>query len=136
MSKIEHGTATPSLATLAAISRALKVPTARLFASSDQRADYSLVRAGRGILVRRKASKSGFSFELLGHLLSGEKFVEPYLVTVTNEAAPSPGFQHTGIQAIYMLEGQMSFRYADEVVDLSLGDTLVFDGNGIHVMRA
>jgi transcriptional regulator with XRE-family HTH domain len=132
LSKIERGTTTPSFATLSSLSRALKVPVARFFASHDQRADLSLVRSGRGIAVQRRGSKAGFSYELLGHLLSGEKYVEPYLVTISSEATPSPGFQHTGIEFMHILSGRMAFRYADTVVDIGPGDTLVFDANAVH----
>lgn len=31
-----------------------------------------------------------------------------------------------------MLSGSMSFRYADKVLELYPGDTLVFDGNAVH----
>jgi len=132
LSKIERGSATPSFASLASIAAVLKVPVARLFASQEQRADYSLVRAGKGIPVRRRGAKAGSEYELLGHLLSGEKYVEPYLVTLTCTSNPSPGFQHTGIEFMYILEGSMAFRYADAVVDLHSGDSLVFDANSIH----
>lgn len=132
LSKIERGSTTPSFGTLVAISNALKVPVARLFASHEQRADYSLVRAGKGISVRRRGSRVGLDYELLGHLLSGEKYVEPYLVTLSSDSSTSPGFQHTGIEFMYMIEGSMVYRYADAVVELRPGDTMVFDANSIH----
>lgn len=132
LSKIERGSTTPSFSTLVAISTALKVPVARLFASYEQRADYSLVRAGKGISVQRRGSRVGLGYELLGHLLSGEKYVEPYLVTLSSESSTSPGFQHTGIEFMYMLEGSMTYRYGDALVELKPGDTLVFDANSIH----
>jgi transcriptional regulator with XRE-family HTH domain len=55
LSKIERGTTTPSFATLSALSVDLKVPVARLFAGHFKREDFSLVRAGRGIDVQRRA---------------------------------------------------------------------------------
>lgn len=132
LSKIEGGTATPSFTTLLSLAGALKVPVARLFASHDQRADYSLVRAGKGIHVQRRGSKAGIDYHLLGHLLSGEKYVEPYLVTINETATNSPGFQHTGIEFMYILEGSMVYRYADALVDVHPGDTLVFDASSVH----
>ena len=132
LSKIEGGTATPSFATLLSLSRALRVPVARLFAGHDQRADYSLVRAGSGIDVQRRGSKAGIKYRLVGHLLSGEKYVEPYLVTISETAADSPGFQHAGIEFMYILEGSMIYRYADTLAEVHPGDTLVFDANAVH----
>jgi len=132
ISKLETGQVTPSLATLLAVAKALNVPVARLFVGQEKRADYSLVRAGDGIHVRRGGARQGFDYRLLGHLLSGEKYIEPYLVEITEEAAPSPGFQHTGIEFMYMLAGRMTFRYAEDLIDLGPGDSLVFDANGVH----
>ncbi|WP_175525698.1 XRE family transcriptional regulator [Bosea sp. OK403] len=132
LSKIESGQSTPSFATLLALSSVLKVPVARLFASHNTHADYSLVRAGKGIDVQRRGSKTGFNYQLLGHLLSGEKYAEPYLVTISDTASPSPGFQHTGLEFMYILEGSMIYRYADTLVELHPGDTMVFDANSIH----
>jgi len=132
LSKIENGTTTPSFTTLSSLAEALRVPVARLFAGHDQRADYSLVRAGKGISVQRRGSKAGLDYELLGHLLSGDKFAEPYLVTISEDAAPSPGFQHTGIEFLHVLEGEMVYRYADTLVELGPGDTMLFDANSVH----
>lgn len=132
VSKLESGQTTPSLATLLAVAKALNVPVARLFVGQEKRADYSLVRAGDGIHVRRHGNRKGFDYRLLGHLLSGEKFVEPYLISISEDAAPSPGFQHTGIEFMYMLSGRMTFRYSEDLIDLAPGDSLVFDANAVH----
>lgn len=132
LSKIERGTATPSFATLVSLSTVLKVPVARLFAGHVKREDFSLVRAGKGIEVQRRGPTVGFHYELLGHLLSGEPQIEPYLVTISNAATPGPGFQHSGIEFMYILKGAMRYRYADTSVELYPGDTLVFDANAIH----
>ena len=64
---------------------------ARLFVGYDERRDCSIVRAGQGVHVDRRGSKHGHAYELLGHLLSGEIFVEPYLVTLGDRVAISAG---------------------------------------------
>ena len=132
LSKIERGTATPSFSTLMSLSTVLKVPVARLFAGHVKREDFSLVRAGKGIEVQRRGPTVGFHYELLGHLLSGEPQIEPYLVTISDAATAGPGFQHSGIEFMYILKGAMRYRYADTIVELYPGDTLVFDANAIH----
>ncbi|MCA1371004.1 helix-turn-helix transcriptional regulator [Bradyrhizobium sp. BRP14] len=132
LSKIESGSTKPSFGTLIAISNALNVPVARLFASHEQRADYSLVRAAEGISVQRRGSRVGLDYELLGHLLSGGMYVEPHLVTLSSESSEASGLQHTGMEFMYMLEGAMIYRYADGLIELYHGDTLVLDANSIH----
>ncbi len=132
LSKIERGLSSPSITTLASLAGALKVPVARFFTSYDERRDCSLVRARKGLMVERRGSKSGHLYELLGHSLSGEIFVEPYLVTLTGEAKPYPSFQHTGTEFVYVLKGEMRYRYADRLYHLYPGDALLFDANALH----
>ncbi|SDR44294.1 transcriptional regulator, XRE family with cupin sensor [Rhizobiales bacterium GAS113] len=132
LSKIESGTATPSFSTLLALAEALKVPVARLFVGHDERADYSLVRSGKGITIRRRGSKAGITYQLIGHVLSGERYVEPYLVTIDETATDSPGFQHTGIEFMYVLRGSMLYRYAGSLFEIYEGDSLVFDAKAVH----
>lgn len=132
LSKIESGQSAPSFATLTALALALDVPVARLFAGFERRSDCSIVKAGQGVLVERRGTKLGHRYELLGHMLSGEMFVEPYLITLTDEAEPYPSFQHTGLEFLYMLSGEMTYRYADRLFDLAPGDALLFDATAIH----
>ena len=132
MSKIERGTTQPSFTSLAAIAKAINIPVARLFAGYDNRQDLSFVPAGRGVVVRRRGSKAGYSYQLLGHLLSGEIFVEPYLVNIDNAAPMSASFQHTGVEFMFILGGRIRFRYADSTIEAGPGDTLLFDANAIH----
>src|SRR4051812_41716747 len=123
LSKIERGLASPSIATLASLAATLKVPVARFFTSYDERRDCSIVRAGQGVKVDRRGSKCGHLYELLGHSLSGDLFVEPYLVTLTDEATPYPSFQHTGVEFVYIVSGRMRYRYADRLFELAPGDS-------------
>lgn len=132
LSKVERGTAAPSFTTLIALSAALRVPVARLFVGHVKREDFSLVRAGRGIEVHRRGPTIGYHYELLGHRLSGEPQIEPYLVTISDAATAGPGFQHSGMELMYILKGAMRFRYADTIVELYPGDTIVFDASAIH----
>ena len=132
LSKIERGLASPSIATLAALAAALKVPVSRFFTSYDERRDCSFVRAGHGVRVERRGTKCGHLYELLGHSLSGELFVEPYQVTLTKEATPNPSFQHTGVEFLYVISGRMRYRYADRLYDLAPGDALLFDATALH----
>jgi transcriptional regulator with XRE-family HTH domain len=72
LSKIENGGTSPSLSTLQALSRALNVPMTSFFADFEERRDCSYVRAGQGVLIERRGTKSGHRYELLGHSLSGD----------------------------------------------------------------
>ncbi len=106
LSKIENGGTSPSLSTLKALARALNVPMTSFFADFEERRDCSYVRAGQGVLIERRGTKSGHRYELLGHSLSGDIVVEPYLITLSEDAEPYVLFQHDGVEFIYMLIGK------------------------------
>ncbi len=58
--------------------------------------------------------------------------IEPYLITLNEEAAPYTGFHHAGVEFIYMLSGQVTYRHADRVYHLRPGDSLLFDSGALH----
>jgi len=132
LSKIENGSSAPSFQTLMALAEALEVPVSRFFTGYEQGGDCSMVKAGRGVLVERQGTKAGQKYELIGHLLSGKLFVEPYLVTLDEGAVETPTFQHSGVELVHMLQGGMVYRYGDQSIELDLGDTLLFDCTAPH----
>jgi transcriptional regulator with XRE-family HTH domain len=132
MSKIENGGISPSLATLSALSKALRVPLSTLFASSEDRQDCSYVPAGQGVTIERRGTKVGHVYELLGHVLRGDVAVEPYLITLRDKAEPHTSFAHAGIEFIYMLRGEVLYRHGSDTYRLRPGDALLFDSSAQH----
>ncbi len=132
LSKIESGTISASLTTIQALARALNLPVAALFTASESRRDCSYVRRGTGVQIERRGTKAGHRYQLLGHSLSGEVAIEPYLITLTAEAVPYTGFQHVGIEMIYMLSGRVTYRHGDKLYPLEPGDTLLSDAAALH----
>lgn len=132
LSKIENGLISPSLATLQTLAGALNVPITLLFASFEQRRDCSYVKAGEGVTIRRRGTKVGHQYSLLGHSLAGEIGVEPYLITLTEDAVPYKAFQHDGVEFIYMLTGEVSYAHADRSYHLKPGDAILFDSGAPH----
>ncbi len=132
LSKIETGQISPSLTTVEAIATALNIPIAALFTVSGTRRDCSFVRRGAGVVIDRRGTKVGHRYELLGHSLSGDVAMEPYLITLTKNAKPYTAFQHAGMELIYMLTGRVTYRHEDRLYELNPGDALFFDANGMH----
>jgi transcriptional regulator with XRE-family HTH domain len=132
LSKIENGGTSPSLSTLKALARALNVPMTSFFVDFEERRDCSYVRAGQGVLIERRGTKSGHRYELLGHSLSGDIVVEPYLITLSEDANPYALFQHDGMEFIYMLSGKVVYRHADKLYPMAPGDALFFDAGAPH----
>jgi transcriptional regulator with XRE-family HTH domain len=132
LSKIENGQASPSLTTLQALAESLNVPITGLFSAFEEKRDCSYVQAGQGVIINRRGTKVGHKYQLLGHALSGGVVVEPFLITLSEEAVPYTGFQHAGTELIYMLSGEVSYRHGDKSYHLRPGDMLMFDSGSLH----
>jgi transcriptional regulator with XRE-family HTH domain len=132
LSKIENGQISPSLSKLNAIAEALTVPLTTLFAAFEDRRDCSHVTAGRGLIIERRGTKVGHVYQLLGHSVRGEVVVEPYLITLEKDAVPYTGFQHGGVEFLYMLSGEVVYRHGDRSYRLQPGDALMFDSGALH----
>ena len=113
--------------TLSALAKALNVPIGALFRETGEQRDCSFVKAGAGVRIERRGTRAGHLYDLLGHSLGGEVTVEPYLITLKEDAEPYIDFRHAGVEFIYMLTGKVRYRHADRSYDLEPGDSLFFD---------
>jgi transcriptional regulator with XRE-family HTH domain len=132
LSKIENGGISPSLSTLQALSRALHVPVTAFFRRFEEERAATFVRAGEGLKIERRGTRAGHQYELLGHSSGKRILVEPYLITLTEESDVFPLFQHSGLEFIYMLEGEVGYRHSDKTYVLQPGDSLYFDADAPH----
>ena len=87
---------------------------------------------GQGVAIERRGSKAGHVYELLGAVLGGDVVVEPYLITLKQDAVAYTGFRHAGVEFIYMLTGEVVYRHADQLHTLRPGDSLLFDSGALH----
>jgi transcriptional regulator with XRE-family HTH domain len=134
LSKIENGITSPSLTTLQVLSHAFSVPVTAFFKSYEERREVQHVQAGDHIEVERRGTRSGHQYNLLGHIGSNNSgvVVEPYLITLSTEADIFPTFQHEGLELLYMLEGEVTYRHGDKLFHLKPGDSLFFDADARH----
>ena len=132
LSKIENGQTSPSLATLTALASALHVPVTSFFRGYEEQRDVTFIRAGEGLSIERRGSGAGHQYQLLGHTIGKPYNIEPYLITITDESEVFPVFQHAGMEFIYMLEGRVVYRHANQTYTLRPGDTLFFDAEASH----
>ncbi|WP_210528278.1 helix-turn-helix domain-containing protein [Rubellimicrobium arenae] len=134
LSKIENGQTSPSLATLQALSHALSAPITAFFRGFEERREVQHVKAGEHIEIERRGTRAGHQYHLLGHIGSNAAgvVVEPYLITLTEESDVFPTFQHDGIELLYMLEGEVTYRHGDQLFHLRPGDSLLFDADAQH----
>lgn len=132
ISKIENGQTSASLNTLERIASALSTSISSLFVQYEEHRDVSFVPAGQGLEIERRGTRAGHQYQLLGHGVRGEVDLEPYLVTLTDAAESFPWFQHSGVEFLHILEGEMSYRIGDDLYNLGPGDSLFFDPMALH----
>ena len=133
LSRLETGDAMPSLDTLASLTTALGVSlTDLLHGFGVDSSPAQLVRRGEGLEVVRRGTKRGHTYHLLASNRGPRRLFEPFLVTLTDRSEVFPGFEHPGIEFIYILKGELTYRHGDESYPLKPGDALTFSGRVQH----
>ncbi len=132
LSKIENAQASPSLATLARLSEALKVPVTAFFRGLNEEQDVMVVKAGRGLDIQHTNSGPGHRYQSLGTMRAPHNTLEPLLVTLTERADTFPLYQHPGTELIYMISGRLEYLYGSSRYLLEPGDAMQFVGEVPH----
>ena len=134
LSKIENGNISPSLTTLQTLSRALGVPLTAFFRRYEAPRHAVFVKAGEGVELERRGTRAGHQYRLLGHIdgNSSGVTVEPYLITLADDADVFPTFQHAGLEFLYMLTGEVVYRHGEQLFHMQPGDSLFFDADAPH----
>lgn len=132
LSKIENGQISASLATLQDLAQALNIKLTDLLKSHEASRGCSFVKAGSGTSIRRRGTKVGHHYRLLGQSVGGDIAFEPYLITLADDAEVYTEFRHEGIELIYMLTGEVSYVHGDQSYHLKPGDSLLFDSAELH----
>jgi transcriptional regulator with XRE-family HTH domain len=132
LSKIENAQASPSLATLARLSEALRVPVTAFFRGLNEEQDVLVVKAGRGLDIGHKNSGPGHRYQLLGSMRAPHNTLETLLVTLTERADTFPLYQHAGTELIYMISGRLEYLCGNSRYLLEPGDAMQFVGEVPH----
>jgi transcriptional regulator with XRE-family HTH domain len=97
---------------------------------------YSVVRAGRGLAIKRR---EGFVYRHLAPNFR-HKLAEPFFVTAPYSAeeqdAPIALSRHAGQEFNYIISGHLRFAYEGHTEELSTGDSLLYDSGRGHGMVA
>jgi mannose-6-phosphate isomerase-like protein (cupin superfamily) len=108
------------------------VPVTAFFRRFEEERDATFVKAGQGLQIERRGTRAGHQYQLLGHTVRKSISVEPYMITLTADSDVFPLFQHEGVEFIFMLEGEVSYRHGDRTYTLLPGDSLFFDADVPH----
>lgn len=129
VSQIEHGQATPSVATLVGIANALGVKVGELF--EDE-------RSPNGNVVRR-ADRAAVDYPDLGvrdETLSadptGRLQVLHSIIDPGLDSGAAPFVHGSDAECVLVLEGEITITLADTSVRLEQGDTVTFPGDVPH----
>ena len=136
LSKLENFRAIPSLPVLCSVAKALGVDMGYLVRGMGlgaENAPYVLTRAKKREVIQRDDAFK-FLYESLGSRTSGATIVEGFVLTISAESRRK-AVSTNGEQCIYILEGEIEFRYGRERLTLSKGDSLLFDGTVPHVPK-
>ena len=94
---------------------------------------YCVVRSGKGLEVEHM---DAYKYQDLAYPFAGRK-IEPLLVTVEPEKGDEYHLNnHKGQEYHYILQGELSVRINGYTVSLHPGDSLYFDSNQPHGMKA
>jgi len=133
LSKIENGQTSAGTDTLARIARALGVSMGMLFSKYDTTGTSAQhIKRGHGMEVVRRGTKSGHTYHLLAYDQGPTKLFEPFLISMDDDSERYPTFQHPGTEFLYMLEGKLEYRCAQQLYLLEPGDSLSFPGTVPH----
>lgn len=132
LSKIENGLTSPSLSTLQGLASSLNVPVIALLRRHEERHEATFVPSGEGLHIKRRGTRSGHDYQLLGHVVSNSFGFEPYHITLTEDSEVYSSFQHDGTEFIHVLEGRMLYRHGKDVFEMGEGDSLFFDAQASH----
>ena len=133
LSKIENGQTSASVDTLASLADALGTTLSSVFAGySTEEGGAQHVKSGHAPEVVRRGTRRGHTYHLLAIERGPRRIFEPFLVTLTNKSEIFPGFEHPGIEFIYLLEGRLRYRHGKSSYLLAPGDSLTFRGSVPH----
>lgn len=132
LSKIENGQTSSAIATLAKISKSLRVPLSWLLEDKPEKDIVLLPKHKRQAKVGDE--HMGYSYELLANR-SQFTGVEPTIVHVTPKDLNLriDTYTHSHDEFIYILKGSIYLSYDDEEYFMEQGDTAYFKGTKPHL---
>ena len=136
LSQIENDQVTPPIATLLKIAKGLKVGIHYFFEEASDRQKFVLTRGEESVGSQRRTGKDavqhGYMYKPLAPGMRQKK-VEPFLVEFEQRAwDDSLFYSHEGVEFVYLLDGELEFHYADEVMRLYPGDSIYYESSEPH----
>ena len=136
LSQIENNIVSPPISTLWKIAQALNVKLTYFFQQTPkEKADYFVVRKGKGKPVFRHESRYSLSYYSLGYGKEGRR-MDPYMIEFTGEEENEEPLGHEGEEFLYVIKGRMKLIYANTQIVLEEGDSIYHDPRIMHKVEA
>ena len=131
LSKIENAKVSSPISVYGRIAKALEIPLGKLF-SEGENVPFSFVRKGE----RKKYTQSaGYTGESIAFKKPNKK-MEPFVHTYLPRETLPPPYQHDNEELVFVIDGDLEFRYDGVKYVLKPGDCVYFDANMKHSARA
>lgn len=131
LSKVEKSGKAPPVATLSVIARELGVSVSAILGEDPVKDSICLVRQNERILMAKSGEEFGYAYEALANPYPN-KHMEPFILTYPKDDALKHTFQHDGEELLFVLQGQMRFKYGSREMTLDKGDCIYFDSSVAH----
>jgi transcriptional regulator with XRE-family HTH domain len=131
LSKVEKSGKAPPVATLSVIARELGVSVSVILGEETKNDSICLVRQNERTLMAKTGEEFGYAYEALANPYPS-KHMEPFVLSYPSDDALKHTFQHDGEEMLFVLQGQMRFRYRNSEFILNKGDCLYFDSGVAH----
>ena len=131
LSKVEKSDKAPPVATLSVIARELGVSVSVILGEETKNDSICLVRQNERTLMAKTGEEFGYAYEALANPYPN-KHMEPFVLSYPSDDALKNAFQHDGEEMLFVLQGQMRFKYRNSEFILNKGDCLYFDSSVAH----
>lgn len=142
LSQVEGGDVMPPIATLLRIAKGLEVNISHFLQPGEEERErkVAVTRASERQQFTRRAhhdpTEVGYAYESL-ELHKAHKHMQPLLVTFqTMDKGDMVFYSHEGEECVYVLDGELEFRTAEELWTLAAGDSLYFESDISHAFRS
>lgn len=133
LSRVETGNIAASFESLERLCQALGLSLADLFAETEKpHGSAQLLKPADQTVVTRSGSVHGHLYKLISYHRGPGRPYESFFITMDRDSDSYPRFRHPGTEIIYMLKGEMDYRYGEETYRLQPGDAFTFAAHIEH----
>jgi transcriptional regulator with XRE-family HTH domain len=137
LSKLEAGTATPSIAVLSSLAATYGIAISELFRNGKESSNFALVRPGDRQPINRHGTELGYIFEAVS-MRKRNPLAEAFFETIPPLGPDKPltSYHHAGEEIFLVLEGRVRMFYGGAEYVLEPGDCAQFDPSVEHRVEA